>query len=80
MFLISIFKKENRRLNQDRRKSDNPKYNVRENRSPTDRRCSKDRRHDVENRSGLYYKLSDNQKGSIDSIIRILEIESIKEK
>jgi hypothetical protein len=80
MFLISIFKKENRRSNQARRKSDNPKHNEREKRSPKDRRDSKDRRNDVGNRSGLYYKISDNQKDTVDTIISILEQESLKEK
>ena len=83
MFFIKIFKKETRRSGEDRRKSINPKYLEyieSEKRNFQDRRSNKDRRNDVGRRSGIYYKLSDNQKDTIDTIIDMLEIEAMKIK
>jgi hypothetical protein len=80
MFFIKIFKKETRRTWKDRRKSINPEYLGSERRNFQDRRSNKDRRSDVGRRSGLYYKLSDNQKDTVDTIIDILELESMKKR
>ena len=83
MFFIKIFKKENRRSGEDRRKSINPKYLesiTSEKRNFQDRRINKDRRSDFGRRSGIYYALSDNQKDTIDTIIDILEREDIGKK
>ncbi len=78
MFLIKIFKKEKRRKEKERRKPINPKYLGSENRSCQDQRSGKDRRNSVERRSGIYYKLPDNKKDTMDTIIDILETESTK--
>ena len=80
MFFISIFKKENRRSGKDRRKSKGPDAIGQENRSIQGRRSGEDRRTAVERRTGIYYSLSDNQKGAVDSIIDILEYETLKKK
>jgi hypothetical protein len=78
MFFIKIFKKESRRTGKDRRKSINPKYIGSERRFFQDRRSNKDRRSDVGRRSGIYYKLSDKQKDSLDTLIDTLEWEIMK--
>jgi hypothetical protein len=83
MFFIKIFKKETRRSGKDRRNSINPKYLDylgSERRNIQDRRGNKDRRNDVGRRSGIYYKLSDNQKDAVDIIINMLEIEGMRMK
>jgi hypothetical protein len=83
MFFIKIFEKETRRSGEDRRDSVNPKYLEHlgsERRNIQDRRSNKDRRNDVGRRSGIYYKLSDNQKDAVDIIINMLEIEATKIK
>ncbi len=85
MFFIKIFKKETRRSGEDRRKSINPKYLdleylESEKRNCQGRRSNKDRRSDFGRRSGIYYSLSDNQKGTIDTIIDILETEGMGKK
>ena len=83
MFFIKIFKKKNRRSGEDRRKSINPKYLEyieSEKRNFQDRRSNNDRRRDFGRCSGIYYKLSDNQKDTIDNIIDILETEGMKKK
>ena len=80
MFLIKIFKNESRRKNEDRRMSLNPRYIGSERRNLQDRRSSKDRRKDPDRRSGQYYKLSDEQKDTVDTIIDILEMENMKRR
>lgn len=80
MFFIKIFKEETRRSGKDRRDSINLEYLVSERRNIQDRRSNKDRRNDVGRRSGIYYKLSDNQKAAVDTIIDMLEIEAMKIK
>jgi hypothetical protein len=80
MFFIEISKKETRRSGKDRRKSMNPKSledTGSERRNFQDRRSNGDRRSDVGRRSGIYYRLSDNQKDTLDTIMAVLEIESI---
>jgi hypothetical protein len=80
MFFIEISKKETRRSGKDRRKSMNPIYfdnPASERRNFQDRRNNGDRRSDVGRRSGIYYRLSDNQKDTLDTIMAVLEIESI---
>ena len=78
MFFIKIFKKETRRTGKDRRKAINPKYIGSERRNSQDRRSDKDRRSNIGRRSGIYYKLSDKQKDSIDTLIDTLEWEVMK--
>ena len=80
MFLIKIFKNESRRKNEDRRMSLNPRYIGSERRNLQDRRSSKDRRKDPDRRSGQYYKLSDERKDTVDTIIDILEMENMKRR
>jgi hypothetical protein len=73
MFFISIFKRENRRSNKERRNSNNPQPSNPEMRTDKDRRTKDDRRNDVGRRTGLYFRLPDDQKGTVDTIINILE-------
>ena len=80
MYIINIFKRENRRSGKDRRMAGDTKRSEQERRSPPDRRDKNDRRNDIGRRSGMYYKLSDRKKGTVDSIIDILEYESLKKK
>jgi hypothetical protein len=80
MYLISILKRENRRSGKERRKAGEAERSVQENRNPTDRRGDRDRRDDIGRRSGIYYKLSDRKKGTVDSIIDLLEYENLKKK
>jgi hypothetical protein len=73
MFMISIFKRENRRSDNERRNLNNPQPKNPEIRTGKDRRTIDDRRNDVGRRTGLYYRLPDEQKSTVDSIISILE-------
>jgi hypothetical protein len=72
MFLISIFKRENRRLGQDRSTPINMDPNDRRM-TKADRKPNGDRRKDIGRRTGMYYKLSDQQQDKLDRIINILE-------
>ncbi len=80
MYLISILKRENRRSGKERRKAVDAERSVQESRNPKDRRDDRDRRDDIGRRSGMYYKLSDRKKSTVDSIIDILEYENLKKK
>ena len=73
MFFIKIWKKENRRSGKDRRKSIDSPHSHPEKRKESDRRNGKDRRGDKDRRGGSYYRLSDDQKSTLDDIIAILE-------
>ena len=73
MFLISIFKRQSRRSDKERRNSNNPQPSNLEIRTGKDRRTIDDRRNDIGRRTGLYYRLPDDQKGTVDTIINILE-------
>lgn len=78
MYIISIFKRENRRSGKDRRKAGHSKSSGQEIRKSPDRRADTDRRNDIGRRSGMYYRLSDRKKSTVDSIIDILECENLK--
>ena len=80
MYIISIFKRENRRSGKDRRNARDTEPGVQESRNLPDRRDDNDRRNDVGRRSGMYYKLSDERKSTVDSIVDILEYENLKKK
>jgi hypothetical protein len=80
MYLISILKRENRRSGTDRRKAGNAKRSGQEIQNSPDRRNDDDRRNDIGRRSGMYYKLSDRKKSTVDSIIDILEYENLKKE
>jgi hypothetical protein len=58
----------------------NNKNSEKERRKAQDRRHDDDRRKDIGRRSGMYYKLSDRRKDTVDSIIDILEYENLKKK
>jgi hypothetical protein len=73
MFFISIFKRENRRTSSDRRNHDCAGSSSPEKRRSDGRRTIDDRRNDTGRRTGMYYKLPDNQKDTLDTIINILE-------
>ena len=80
MYIINIFKRENRRSGKDRRNARDIELGAQESRNPQDRRDVNDRRNYVGRRSGIYYKLSDSKKGAVDSIVDILEYENLKKK
>jgi len=80
MFHFNIFKKENRRSGKDRRNSDLTNYTEQERRGSSDRRINKDSKNVVGRRSGIYYKLPDKRKDTVDSILEILEYENLKKK
>jgi hypothetical protein len=80
MYIISIFKRETRRSGKDRRKAGNTKRSGQEIQNSPDRRNNDDRRNDIGRRSGMYYKLSDRKKSTVDSIIDILEYEALEKK
>lgn len=73
MFLISILKHENRRAGRDRKKSNKTSSGAPEQKTFKDRGIIDDRRNDEGRRTGLYYKLPDNHKDTVDTIINILE-------
>jgi hypothetical protein len=73
VFFISIFKRENRRASADRRNPDCGGSSAHEKRRSDGRRTIADRRNDTGRRTGMYYKLPDNQKYTLDTIINILE-------
>jgi len=80
MYIINIFKRDNRRSGKDRRKAGYTKSSGQEIRNSPDRRDDNDRRNDIGRRSGMYFRLSDRKKSTVDSIIDILEYENLKKK
>jgi hypothetical protein len=80
MSILNIFKKETRRSGKDRRKCNSHQYTGKEERRSSDRRSEKDRRRDVGRRSGIYNKLPDRRKDTVNSILEILEYENLKKK
>ena len=80
MFHFDIFKKVNIRLGKDRRKSDFSNYTGQEKRGSSDRRIKKDSKSVVGRKSGIYCKLPDRRKDTVDSILEILEYENLKKK
>jgi len=73
VFLISIFKRENRRVENDSILSNQNKSISPERTTSNNRRTIDDRRKDVGRRTGMYYRLPDDQKDTVDTIINILE-------
>lgn len=80
MYIINIFRRENRRSGKDRRKADDAVLGEHERRKSPDRRSETDIARDIGRKSGIYYKLSDRRKDTVDSIIDILEYENLKRK
>jgi hypothetical protein len=80
MHILGIFKKEKRRSGIDRRKTNAHQYSSHERRENSDRRSKKDRRNKVGRRSGIYYKLPDRRKDTVDDILKILEYDNLKKK
>ena len=80
MYIINIFKRDNRRSGKDRRNAGDTVLRGHEKRKSPDRRNDSDIGHDIGRKSGIYYKLSDRKKGTVDSILDILEYENLKKK
>ena len=73
MLFFERRKNKDKRLHNERRGPNNAHYMGPEHRSETERRKNKDRRHATDRRSGLYHKLSDRQKTTMDGILNRLE-------
>jgi len=73
VFFISIFKRENRRAGKVCAVSNDVKPIIPEGITSKDRRTIDDRRNDIGRRTGLYYRLPEDQKGTVDTILNILE-------
>ena len=72
MLFFKRRKNKNERSHKERRVPNNAHYMGPEHRSG-ERRKNKDRRNNGERRSGLYHKLSDNRKTTLDGILNKLE-------
>jgi len=72
MLFFKRRKNKNKRSHKERRVPNNAHYMGPEHRSG-ERRKNKDRRNNGERRSGLYHKLSDNRKTTLDGILNKLE-------
>ena len=72
MLFFERRKKKDKRAYDERRVQNNALYNGPEHRSD-ERRKNSDRRHAADRRSGLYHKLSDQQKTTMDGILNRLE-------
>jgi len=73
MLFFERRKNKDKRSYKERRVPNNADYIGSEHRSETERRKNKDRRHNADRRSGLYHKLSDNRKTTLDGILNKLE-------
>lgn len=73
MLFFKRRKNKDKRAYNERRVPDNAHYMGPEHRSETERRKNKDRRHNTDRRSGLYHKLSDQRKTTLDGILNRLE-------
>ena len=73
MLFFDRRKGKDRRSKKDRRGFDNPDYNGPENRSEIESRRDKNRRSDVDRRIGLYHKLPEHRKKTLDGILNKLE-------
>jgi hypothetical protein len=80
MKILNHFKNRDRRSGIDRRKTSTHQYTGEERRKNPDRRSKKDKKDGVGLRSGIYFKLSDRQKDTVDDIVKILEYETLKKK
>ena len=72
MLFFKRRKNKNKRSHKERRVPNNAHYMGPEHRSG-ERRKNKDRRHDEDRQRGLYHKLSDNRKTTLDGILNKLE-------
>ena len=72
MLFFKRRKNKNKRSHKERRVPNNAHYMGPEHRSG-ERRKNKDRRYNADRRSGLYHKLSDNRKTTLDGILNKLE-------
>ena len=73
MLFFKRRKKKDKNLYNERRVPNNAHYMWPEHRSETERSKHKDRRHNEDRRSGLYHKLSDQRKTTLDGILNRLE-------
>lgn len=73
MLFFERRKNKEKRSHIERRLSNSALYNGPEHRSEAERRKNSDRRHNADRRSGLYHKLSDRQKTTMDGILNRLE-------
>ena len=73
MLFFDRRKGKNRRSKKERRGFDNPDYNGPENRSEIERRRDKNRRHNADRRTGIYHKLPEHRKKTLDGILNKLE-------
>jgi len=73
MLFFERRKNKNKRSYNERRVPNNAHYMGSEHRSETERRKNKNRRHNADRRSGLYHKLSDQRKTTLDGILNRLE-------
>jgi hypothetical protein len=72
MLFFERRKNKDKRTYSERRLPDNAHYMGPEHRHD-ERRKNKDRRHNTDRRSGLYHKLSDQRKTTLDGILNRLE-------
>ena len=72
MLFFKRRKNKNKRSHKERRVPNKSHYMGPEHRSG-ERRKNKDRRYNADRRSGLYHKLSDNRKTTLDGILNKLE-------
>ena len=72
MLFFKRRKNKNKRSHKERRVPNNAHYMGPEHRSG-ERRKNKDRRYDEDRQRGLYHKLSDNRKTTLDGILNKLE-------
>ncbi len=80
MHIIDIFKKKIGRSGRDRKKSGSYQYTGQKMRRSSDQRNRKSSKGDIGSNSGIYRKLSDRRKHTVDDIVKILEHENLKEK
>ena len=73
MLFFDRRKDKDRRSKKARRGFDNSDYNGPENRSEIERRRDKSRRHNAERRTGIYHKLPEHRKKTLDGILNKLE-------
>jgi hypothetical protein len=73
MLFFKRRKNKNKRSHKERRVPNNSHYMGPEHRSETERRKNKDRRYNGDRRSGLYHKLSEQRKTTLDGILNKLE-------
>ena len=73
MLFFELRKNKDKKPHKERRVPNNAHYMGPEHRSEDERRKNKDRRNNADRRSGLYHKLSDQRKTTLDGILNRLE-------